>query len=89
MSSVMLRAAAVKEVGEIPTTIRVVPDYYLYVALARNYKARAVQEVVCRYRIHSGSMTASHEHRLRLHQEPLSIIRKWAPSLDERTAVPA
>lgn len=86
MSSAVLSRSAVLELGEIPEHIQAVPDYYLYVGVAHCYKARAVQEVVCRYRIHPGSMTASHEHRLRLHQEPLSIIRKWSPSLDQRTA---
>ena len=84
MSSVMLRAAAVAELGKIPPTIQVVPDYYLYVALARNFKARAVQEVVCRYRVHSGSMSASHEYRRRLHEEPPLIIRQWASQVDPR-----
>jgi glycosyltransferase involved in cell wall biosynthesis len=86
MSSAVLRRSAVIEVGGIPNYIQVVPDYYLYVALADRYDARAVQEVACRYRVHAGSMTASHEHRLRLHQEPLSIIRQWSTSLDPRTA---
>jgi glycosyltransferase involved in cell wall biosynthesis len=85
MSSALLRRSAVATVGPIPADIQVVPDWYLYVALARRYRARAVQEAVCRYRVHSGSMTASHEHRLRLHQEPLSIIRQWEPYLDRRT----
>jgi glycosyltransferase involved in cell wall biosynthesis len=84
MSSVVLRAAAVAEVGQIPLNIQVVPDYYLYVALARSHKARAVQEVVCRYRVHSGSMSASHEYRRRLHEEPPLIIRQWASQVDPR-----
>ena len=78
----MLRASAVAEVGKIPATIQVVPDYYLYVALARNYKARAVQQVV--YRVHPGSMSASHEYRRRLHEEPPLIIRQWASQVDPR-----
>jgi hypothetical protein len=86
MSSAVLRRSAVAEVGGIPTHIQVVPDYYLYVALANRYEARAVQEVVSRYRVHPGSMTAAHDHRLRLHQEPLSIIRQWTPALDAQTA---
>lgn len=84
MSSVMLRAMALGEAGKIPPDIQVVPDYYLYVALARNYKARAVQEVVSRYRVHSGSMSASHEYRRRLHEEPPLIIRQWASSVDPK-----
>jgi glycosyltransferase involved in cell wall biosynthesis len=81
MSSALLRRSAVREIGDVPGTIRVVPDYYLYVAIARRYEARAVQQVVCRYRMHPGSMSASDENRLRLHQEPLAIIRQWASFL--------
>jgi hypothetical protein len=86
MSSAMLRRSAVEELGAIPERIQVVPDYYLYVAIARRYRARAVQEVVCRYRIHSGSMTASREHRKRLQSEPLTIVNQWADQLDPRIA---
>jgi glycosyltransferase involved in cell wall biosynthesis len=78
MSSVLLRSSAVTEVGEIPTEITLVPDYYLYVAIAQQYQARAVQQLVVRYRIHSDSMTVSAKHRLRLHQEPLQIVNQWA-----------
>ena len=84
MSSAVLRRSAVAEVGGIPDTIQVVPDYYLYVAIARRHRARAVQNVVCRYRVHTGSMSASRRHRLRLHQEPLSIVEQWRSSLDLR-----
>jgi glycosyltransferase involved in cell wall biosynthesis len=86
MSSAVLRCSAVAEVGGIPTHIQVVPDYYLYVALAHRYQARAVQEVIARYRVHPGSMTATHAYRLRLHQEPLSIIRQWTPAMDAQVA---
>ncbi len=82
MSSAVLRRAAVQEVGPVPSNIQVVPDYYLYVALARNYQVRAVQEVVCRYRVHPGSMSASLEYRRRLHEEPPLIIRQWSSCLE-------
>lgn len=81
MSSAVLRRSAVLAVGAIPSNIEVVPDYYLYVALSRRWKVRAIQDVVCRYRVHPGSMTASRANQLRLHEEPLWIIRHWAPEL--------
>jgi len=84
MSSAMLRRSAVEETGGIPESIQVVPDYYLYVAISRRWQARAVQQVVCRYRIHSGSMSASREHQLRLQSEPLSIVNRWAQEVDPR-----
>jgi glycosyltransferase involved in cell wall biosynthesis len=82
MSSVMLRRAAVKEAGEIPAAIQVTPDYYLYVSVARRYRARAVQQVVCRYRVHGGSMTNS--NRRRLQEEPLWVVDQWAAAVDPR-----
>jgi glycosyltransferase involved in cell wall biosynthesis len=82
MSSAMLRRFAVVEAGDIPPNIQATPDYYLYLALARNHEARAVQEGVCRYRVHPASMSAGSEHRMRLHEEPLWMIRNWADYLD-------
>jgi glycosyltransferase involved in cell wall biosynthesis len=82
MSSAVLRRSALEEVGPIPDAIQTVPDYYLYVAVARRYPARAVQGKVCRYRMHAGSM--SQTNRLRLHREPLLIIDQWAECLDAR-----
>ena len=38
MSSAVLRRSAVDEVGGIPDNIQVVPDYYLYIAIARRYR---------------------------------------------------
>jgi len=86
MSSVVLRRSAVGEAGGIPDHIQLVPDYYLYVAIARRYQARAVQEVVCRYRVHPASMSASRQHRVRLHSEPLAIVEQWGNQLDPRIA---
>ena len=52
MSSAVLRRSAVEELGGIPGWVELAPDYYLYVAIAHRYEARAVQEVVCWYRMH-------------------------------------
>jgi len=82
MSSAVLLRSAVEEIGGISEAIEVAPDYYLYLAVARRYQARAVQDVICRYRLHPGSMSRS--HRLRLHQEPLFLIDQWADCLDPK-----
>ena len=82
MSSAMLRRSAVVEAGGVPANIQTTPDYYLYLALAQNHEVRALQEVVCRYRVHSGSMSAGSQYRMRLHAEPLWMIRHWAGYLD-------
>ena len=83
MSSAVFRRAAIAAVGGIPEEVRIIPDYYLYVAVARQYSARAVQEPVCRYRMHPGSM--SQVSALEMHQEALWLIGKWAAWLDAPT----
>ncbi len=84
MSSAVFRRAAVESVGGIPDEIRIIPDYYLYVAVARKYVVRAAQQPVCRYRMHPGSM--SQVTALEMHQEALWLIDKWSGCLDARTA---
>ncbi len=80
MSSVVIRRSAVEEIGPIPEAIQTVPDYYLYVAVAHRRPVRVVQEAVCRYRMHAGSMSQS--NRSKLFEEPQLIINQWASCLD-------
>lgn len=80
MSSAVFRRSAVEAVGGIPDAIRIIPDYYLYTAVARRYKVRAVQETVCRYRMHSDSM--SQAAALDMNREVLWLIDHWAEELN-------
>jgi glycosyltransferase involved in cell wall biosynthesis len=83
MSSAVFRRTAIAAVGGIPEEVRIIPDYYLYVAVAQKYRARAVQEPVCRYRMSAGSM--SQVAALEMNQEALWLIDHWAPCLDAST----
>jgi glycosyltransferase involved in cell wall biosynthesis len=83
MSSAVFRRAAVEAIGGIPEAIQIVPDYWLYVAVARRYRVRAVQEVVCRYRMHGAN--TSRLAALKMNQEVLWLIDQWADQLDPRT----
>jgi glycosyltransferase involved in cell wall biosynthesis len=83
MSSAMFRRSAIEAIGGIPDEVQIIPDYYLYVAVARKYRVRAVQEPVCRYRMHPDSM--SHIVALEMHREALWLIDRWADQLDSHT----
>jgi len=83
MSSAVFRRAAVEAIGGIPDAIQIVPDYWLYVAVARLYRVRAVQEVVCRYRMHSAN--TSRLAAVKMNQEVLWLIDQWADQLDPWT----
>jgi glycosyltransferase involved in cell wall biosynthesis len=80
MSSAVFRRSAIEAIGGIPDNIRIIPDYYLYVAVAHQYQVRAVQQAVCRYRMHSDSM--SQVAAQQMHQEVLWLVDHWAASLD-------
>lgn len=84
MSSAVLRRAAVEKAGGIPEWVEMAPDYWLYVAIARQYPARAVQELVCWYRMHGNNMWQ--ESRRKVHQEALRMIDEWEGGVDPRTA---
>jgi glycosyltransferase involved in cell wall biosynthesis len=83
MSSAMFRTSAIKAIGGIPDAIRIIPDYYLYVAVARKYRVRAVQKAVCRYRMHPDSM--SHTAALEMNWEVLWLIDRWSSQIPPRT----
>jgi glycosyltransferase involved in cell wall biosynthesis len=78
MSSAMLRRSAI--ISGIPDEIQVIPDYYLFVAVARHHWARAVQDIVCRYRLHTDNM--SHFYGRRIQEEALLLIGMWANYLE-------
>ncbi len=83
MSSAVFRRSAIEEIGGIPDQIAIIPDYYLYTAVARRYPARASQEVVCRYRMHGAN--TSRLAAIAVQQEVLWLVNHWADSLDART----
>jgi glycosyltransferase involved in cell wall biosynthesis len=84
MSSAVLRRSAVEEIGRVPDAVQVIPDYFLYTSITARYQARAVQEVVCRYRVHPGNM--SRTTGVRLQQENLWLVDHWAYRLTPQIA---
>lgn len=77
MSSGMLLRSAFLEIGGIPSEYQLACDYHLFVAIARKYQARAVDDVVCFYRVHDDSM--SHVYREPMIYEALTLLDQWAP----------
>jgi len=80
MSSAMFPRSALLSLGDISSVIETSPDYYFFVALARNYQARAVQDVICRYRRHAGSMSTSRTPQMQ--SEAIWVVNQWARCLD-------
>ena len=82
MSSAMFRRSALEEIGGIPESIAIIPDYYLYTAMARRFPAAAVQGVVCRYRMHSSSTL--HNNPIAVHEEALRLMALWQKEVEPK-----
>jgi glycosyltransferase involved in cell wall biosynthesis len=82
MSSAMFRRSALREIGSVADWVQIIPDYYLYTAVAHRFPAGAVQQVVCRYRMHSSN--TSETTALQIHKEALRLIDFWREAVEER-----
>ncbi len=81
MSSAMFRRSAIADIGGIPAAISIIPDYYLYLAIPRRFPAAAVQEVVCRYRMHGHS--TSHTSAIAVQEEALRLMDMYGGDVDD------
>lgn len=84
MSSVMIRKSALDELGPPPADIHICPDYYYYLYVARHYEARAVQEVVTRYRVHGAGLTGQRFSRIQ--EEVLWLIGRLKDRIEPALA---
>jgi hypothetical protein len=75
MSSAMLHREALQRVGALPDWVRVAPDYWLFLALSRAGEARAVQEPLCLYRVHTSGMTTASLGRIQ--DEAIAMLDHW------------
>lgn len=75
ISGTLMRREAMLATGGIPEAIRIVPDYFFFLEISRQWQVRAVQQVTCRYRMHAASM--SNETRARMQAEILWLIDRW------------
>ena len=80
MSTAMVRASAYAAVGGIRRGYDLAIDYHLYLALARRFEARALQDVCCLYRTHADSLSGS--RALEVHTEVLRILDEFAADID-------
>jgi glycosyltransferase involved in cell wall biosynthesis len=76
LSSALLSREALETIGPIPPWVRLCPDYYLFLALAKRYRVEVVEELCCLYRVHADSM--SHVYAAGIHAEAFQIIEALA-----------
>jgi glycosyltransferase involved in cell wall biosynthesis len=84
ISATLLRREALIAIGDMPPAIRTVPDYFYFLGIARHWQVRAVQQVVCRYRMHAGNLSNGTRGRMQI--EVLALIDRWQGDLEPALA---
>lgn len=80
MSSAMVRRSAYDAVGGISRGYDYAIDYQLYLDLAHRYRALALQDPCCYYRVHGSNL--SHSRPVEILGEMLRIIDSWEGRVD-------
>jgi glycosyltransferase involved in cell wall biosynthesis len=77
MPSAMVLRQAFIAVNGIDPSFRSAEDFDLFVKIARSYRARAVQEVICLYRVHGANLTPQLSEVS--FQEQVSVVSRYLP----------
>lgn len=80
--SALVSRKAYEHVGGIPNHLTFAEDYWLFVAIAANYRVLCVQETCCYYRVHQGS--ATYRNKLASHTEALEVFEQWGCDLPSK-----
>ena len=81
LSSGCISRRAIEQVGPIPPNVRYCPDYFLFLAVSRCFRAACVQSVICLYRVHPQSMSSVYDNEI--HREVLAIAKEFAGDRDD------
>jgi len=83
--SAMVRRSAYLAAGSIDRGLKHAWDYDLFVKVSRAFRARAVQEAVCCYRIHGTNL--SHTQTEDGYREAMAIVGRYLPAPEAKAGV--
>lgn len=83
--SAMIRRSSYRFVGGIDPGLRHAWDYDLFVKVASKFNARAVQDVVCHYRIHGSNL--SHTQTEDSYREAIAIAGRFLPTPEAKLGI--
>jgi glycosyltransferase involved in cell wall biosynthesis len=76
--SVMVRCSAYSSAGGINPALRHSWDYDLSLKVSKRFRARALQQVCCYYRVHVNNL--SHAHAVETYLEAIDIVESYLPA---------
>lgn len=83
--SAVARRSAYQAVGGIDPALTQSEDYDLFLKISKDFKARAVQEAVCVYRVHGSNL--SHSQVRKNYEEAVTIVSRYLPEDEARQGI--
>lgn len=81
----LVRRTAYIEVGGCDTSFNQAEDYDLFVKVVKRFKASAIQNYCCIYRIHATNI--SHKQIERSYLESIEVVKKYLPNPDAKAGI--
>ena len=75
--SAMVRRSAYWSVGGIDPDLKQAEDYNLFLRISKDFKVRAIQEIICSYRLHNANITNINLNNS--FREGLVVVERYLP----------
>lgn len=77
LPSVLIRSALFNQVGGIDGSLKVAEDYDIFLKIAKISKVKAIDNVLCKYRVHENNL--SHKNIDKTFEESIKLVKGYLP----------
>ncbi|MGJ0290669.1 glycosyltransferase [Aliarcobacter cryaerophilus] len=75
LPSVLIRSELFNQVGGIDSSLKVAEDYDIFLKIAKISKVKAIDNVLCKYRVHENNL--SHQNMEKTFEESIKLVKKY------------
>lgn len=85
LPSVLIRSELFNQVGGIDGSLKVAEDYDIFLKIAKISKVKAIDNVLCKYRVHENNL--SHKNIDKTFEESIKLVKGYLPYFMAKKAV--
>lgn len=75
LPSVLIKSELFNQVGGIDSSLKVAEDYDIFLKIAKISKVKAIDNVLCKYRVHENNL--SHQNMEKTFEESIKLVKKY------------
>ena len=85
LPSVLIRKDLFLQVGGIDDSLKVAEDYDIFLKIANIHKVKAIDSILCKYRVHENNL--SHSSIEQTYEESIQLIKRYLPDDNAKIAL--